>query len=204
VTVAVTRLVLWRHGQTEWNAGSRFQGQTDVPLNEIGRAQAAQSAARLAALRPDALISSDLGRAAETAAALAEVTDLEATYDTRLRERFFGAWEGLTMPEIEARWPDGVARWRTTGAVEDADVESPDALAKRFHEALREVVEASSGGTLVVASHGGAIRAGIAAVLDWPPPVLRTLGAVHNCHWSELLHHPVRGWQLHSHNVGGA
>jgi glucosyl-3-phosphoglycerate phosphatase len=77
--------VLWRHGQTIWNAESRFQGQTDIPLDDTGEAQAAGAASRLATLRPDAIFSSDLTRAASTAAPLARLTGLAVTLDKDLR-----------------------------------------------------------------------------------------------------------------------
>ena len=96
----MTRLIVWRHGNTDWNAGNRVQGQTDIPLNELGREQAAAAAAMLAALKPDAIVASDLQRAARTAAALAALTGLPVRTDARLRERYFGQWQGLTMTEV--------------------------------------------------------------------------------------------------------
>src|SRR6185437_6520135 len=92
---AAKRLVLWRHGQTTWNLEHRFQGQTDIPLDPTGEAQAEQAARRLATLRPHALFSSDLSRAQQTAAPLARLTGLPVTLDKDLRERFGGDWEGL-------------------------------------------------------------------------------------------------------------
>jgi ribosome silencing factor RsfS/YbeB/iojap len=79
------RLVLWRHGQTVWNAERRFQGQSDIPLDEVGQAQAERAARLLAALRPDLIVSSDLSRAAQTAAPLSRLTGLEVTLDKDLR-----------------------------------------------------------------------------------------------------------------------
>ncbi len=97
--------MLWRHGQTVWNFEDRFQGQTDIPLNETGVSQAERAARLLAALQPDAIFCSDLGRAAATAAPLARITGLPVTVDKDLRERHGGVWEGLTGPEIRARYP---------------------------------------------------------------------------------------------------
>ena len=91
---AVTRLLPWRHGETEWNAAGRVQGQLDPELSDVGRAQAAVAAPRLAEQRPDAIVASDLRRAADTAAVLAALTGLEVTLDARLRERFHGEWQG--------------------------------------------------------------------------------------------------------------
>ena len=92
---AVRRVLLLRHGQTSWNAEDRFQGQTDVDLDDVGRRQASRAARLLAALQPHALVSSDLRRARDTAAALATLTGLEAVSDPRLRETYAGAWQGI-------------------------------------------------------------------------------------------------------------
>ena len=99
------RLVLWRHGQTAWNAERRFQGQSDIPLDEAGQAQAERAARLLAGLRPDLIVSSDLIRATGTAAPLARLTGLDVILDKDLRERHGGGWEGLTDAEIRARYP---------------------------------------------------------------------------------------------------
>ena len=103
--------MLWRHGQTTWNLEHRFQGQTDIPLDETGKAQAEQAARRLATLRPHALFSSDLTRAQQTAAPLARLTGLPVTLDKDLRERTGGDWEGLTDAEIRERYPAERATW---------------------------------------------------------------------------------------------
>src|SRR4051794_33790713 len=155
----MTLLVLWRHGQTEWNASRRIQGQTDTPLSAVGVEQAAESAPRLAALRPTVLVSSDLQRAATTAGALAAITGLTPAYDPRLRERGFGEWEGLTHPEATARWPEAFARWRRGEEVGDAGVEEIDAVAKRTAAAIEETADAAGpDAVIVVAMHGAAAR----------------------------------------------
>ena len=100
------RVVLWRHGQTIWNAEHRYQGHTDIPLDETGLAQAQRAARLLAALGPHAIIASDLSRAAETAQALGELTGVPVRHDQRLRERSGGAWEGLTNDDIREKYPD--------------------------------------------------------------------------------------------------
>jgi glucosyl-3-phosphoglycerate phosphatase len=198
----VTTLLLWRHGQTASNVESRIQGQLDVPLTEVGRRQAAEAALRLAGRSPEVIVSSDLQRAAHTAAALAEVTGLPVATDVRLRERHFGEWQGHTAPELRERWPDGFARWRQGQDVDEAGVESIDDLTKRVATALREIVDRDSGRTIVVVTHGGAARRGLGSLLGWPEPIIRTLGELGNCHFSELRHHPEWGWKLVAHNVG--
>src|SRR5688572_16900664 len=98
--MTVTRLIVWRHGNTDWNAQGRVQGQTDVPLNDLGRQQAVDAAELLVRLKPDVIVASDLRRAVDTAAALGALTGLSVRPDPRLRERFFGDWQGSTMVEV--------------------------------------------------------------------------------------------------------
>ena len=106
------RVVLWRHGQTAWNLEDRFQGHTDVELDAVGRDQAARAARLLAALKPHAIVSSDLLRARATAESLARLADLPVRDDVRLRETFGGTWQGLTVDEIRALDADAYSRWR--------------------------------------------------------------------------------------------
>ncbi|MFC0002698.1 histidine phosphatase family protein [Micromonospora siamensis] len=198
----MTRLIVWRHGNTEWNATSRVQGQTDVPLNDLGREQARAAAPLLAALRPDAIVASDLRRAADTAAALAGVTGLPVTSDDRLRERHFGQWQGLFLTEAAERFPDEFARWRAGDPDPGAGLETLDDLGKRVAAAFVDAAAAAPGGTVVVTSHGGAARQGVGHLLGWDHAVLRTFGGLANCHWTELRFDDTRGWQLRAHNVG--
>ncbi|MFG2040732.1 histidine phosphatase family protein [Dactylosporangium sp. NPDC048998] len=198
----MTLLILWRHGQTEWNAARRIQGQTDTPLSAVGVEQARESAPRVAALGPTALVASDLTRAASTAAALADVSGLPVTYDSRLRERSFGEWEGHTHAEATQRWPESFARWRRGEEVGDAGVEDIDAVAKRMVAALQETVDAAGPDAVIVAAtHGAAARFATVALLGWPMDLAPTLGALHNCHATHLRHDPVRGWTLQAHNL---
>jgi glucosyl-3-phosphoglycerate phosphatase len=197
----MTLLVLWRHGNTDWNAGERVQGQLDTPLNERGRRQAATAAQRLAVLRPAAIVASDLRRAADTAAALAALTDLPVRLDARLRERYFGDWQGLTIAEIAQRYPAEYACWRAGDPDFGCGAESTDDMTKRVGAALREAVDAAPDGTVVVTTHGGAARHGIGEMLGWSPQVTRSLGGLGNCHWSELRLDAERGWRLVAHNL---
>ncbi|GGQ80362.1 histidine phosphatase family protein [Couchioplanes azureus] len=201
--MTTTRLVVWRHGNTDWNAAGRVQGQTDVPLNALGEQQAVDAAELLVRLRPGALFSSDLRRAADTAAALAALTGLSVRRDERLRERHFGAWQGLTMAEVAETRPEEHAAWKAGADVVGGGVETLDDLAKRVGDALQAAVDAvPAGGTVVVATHGGAARHGAGHLLGWPREQLRTLRALQNCHWSELSYDDARGWQLAAYNVG--
>ena len=196
------RLIVWRHGNTDWNAGHRVQGQTDVPLNDLGRQQAAAAAELLVAMRPDAIVASDLRRAADTAAALAARTGLTVSHDERLRERYFGAWQGLTTSEVALQRPLEFARWKA-GKDVGGDVEDLDAMGKRVSDALQDAASRlPAGGTVIVATHGAAARQGIAHLLGWPREQIRTLRALQNCHWVELTHDDAHGWQLGAYNVG--
>lgn len=197
------RLIVWRHGNTDWNAGDRVQGQTDVSLNDVGRREARESAELLRRMRPVAIVASDLKRAVETAAPLAAITGLPVRYDARLRERDFGAWEGMRIADVARERPDEYARWTSGADVIGGGVETLDELGKRVAEALQEAaLLASAGGTVVVATHGAAARQGIGHLLGWPIEQLRTLRALQNCHWVDLTHDAVRGWQIAAYNVG--
>ncbi len=191
----VVTLVLWRHGQTTYNVERRFQGQSDVPLNDVGRRQAAQAARHLAALRPAAIYSSDLSRASATAAALARLTGLTVQLDKDLRERGGGSWEGLTETEIRERFPAERVTWSPP------DGEPAAAVADRASASLARIADGLPGGsTAVVVSHGAALGMAAALLLDipWEP---RVLGPFGNCRWSVLSRRRTR-WRLLEHNVG--
>jgi glucosyl-3-phosphoglycerate phosphatase len=189
------RLVLWRHGQTRWNAERRFQGQSDVPLDAKGHRQAQRAARLLAALRPQAIYSSDLCRAVGTADWLAELTGVAVRLDKDLRERHGGSWEGLTDVEIRTRYPAAYAAWVPP------DGEPVAAVAERAAEAFERVADSLAAGSLaVVVSHGAAINLGISRLLGLPEKA-RVLGALDNCAWSVLGRRAGR-WRLLEHNVG--
>lgn len=195
------RVVLWRHGQTLWNLEGRFQGHTDIPLTEAGEAQAAAAAERLASLRPAAVVSSDLSRAAVTARALADRLGLDVRLDERLRERSGGSWEGLTGAEIRAKFPEAWETWQP----EDGEAERP--VGERVAAAVEQAVGSlGAGELLVVVGHGGSIRAGIGALLRLDQPLWRRLGPLSNCAWSVLGEAPrgwqPPGWRLLEHNAG--
>ena len=190
-------VVLWRHGQTAWNLESRFQGRTDIPLDATGITQSEESARRLAAFRPTAILSSPLQRAARTAAALAEVTGLSVAFDPDLSERDGGAWEGLTTREIKERYPDEHTRWEPPGGETSAEV------AKRVGAALeRDIGRMTDDGPLVVASHGAALRLGLASLIGLPEELWIRLGGLSNCNWSVLAEMRDGGWRLVEHNAG--
>jgi probable phosphoglycerate mutase len=154
----LTELLFIRHGETDWNRQQRFQGQIDVPLNATGPAQAARVAGRLAADRHDALFSSDLQRARETAAPLSAAWHLAPVALPGLREQHFGVLEGLDVPTIQARHPDLWQRWLEHRA--DYALPGGESL-RRFHArvmaAVRELAAAHAGARLAVVTHGGVL-----------------------------------------------
>jgi probable phosphoglycerate mutase len=194
------RLFVVRHGRTGFNAEGRVQGQFDAELDEVGRAQARRVAAKLAELKPAAIISSDLCRAADTAAELSTLTGLPVQLDQRLRERSFGVWQGMLNTEVAERYPEQYVRWQAGQPVDGLDVEAVDDVAKRTAAAFEDA--AAQGPTVVVFGHGAGIRYALGAFLGWPATVQLTLGTLGNCRWLELRREPVRGWRLHGYNVG--
>ena len=196
------RLVLWRHGQTAWNAQGRAQGQHDVPLDETGIGQARTAAARLASLKPAAIVSSDLLRAADTAAELARLTGIEVRYDRRLREVHFGEREGLTMAESLARFPDVTRRWLRAEDVRFPGGETYRETAQRFAAALTDLAaRMEADDTVVVVAHGGAMRVGTGAFLRFPPSLWQAFGGFANCNWSVLAEARL-GWRIDEWNAG--
>jgi glucosyl-3-phosphoglycerate phosphatase len=188
-------LLLWRHGQTDWNLERRFQGQSDVGLNATGRRQAERAARLIAALRPDAIYSSDLDRAASTADPLARLTGLPVNLDKDLRERHGGRWEGLTDTEIRQFYPDEYQIWSPPQG------EATAAVADRAGEAFERIADSLPGGSLaVIVSHGAAIGLGLSRLLGLPETE-RVIGPLANCSWSLLGHRSGR-WRLLEHNVG--
>jgi broad specificity phosphatase PhoE len=176
----VTTLLLVRHGETDWNRDQRWQGGSDTPLNERGREQARRLASALE--RPDRIYASDLARARETAEILAERLDVPVTLDARLRERTFGAWEGLTTAEIEAQFAADHARWRSGEGHGATDAEPFETFSARVGAFLDEVLERHPDEEVLVVAHGGTIRVihALARGLDYVRDH-RSIPAVDNC-----------------------
>jgi probable phosphoglycerate mutase len=188
--------VLLRHGQTIWNVEHRFQGHTDIPLDEVGQAQAERAGRLLAALRPDVIVSSDLSRAVATAQPLATLTGLVVTLDKDLRERSGGKWEGLSDDEIRERYPKERAAW------DPPDGEKAPAVAERVAAAFRRAADGlPPGGLAVLVSHGAALRFGMERLLGIPDETSGVLGPLSNCSWSILGQRWDR-WRLLEHNAG--
>lgn len=196
------RLVLLRHGETDWNAARRIQGQRNSELNENGLAQAAAVAPRIAALNPSALWTSDLHRALRTAEIVGQACGLTPQLDERLREYALGSLEGLTHEEYFAADPDGFAVFRSAewGAIEQ--IEAPEQVAKRFVAALSDLAETlAPDGVGVAVAHGAAIRTGLVAWLGWPVIEARDFRALGNCSWVEVEERQGGGWALGAYNL---
>jgi len=197
----VPRLILWRHGRTEWNASGRFQGQLDPPLDDEGRRQAARVAPLLAGTLPGrdtVVVSSDLSRAVETARVLADLLGVGLRTDPRLREHGLGCWEGLTRDEVADRYPEQFADWRAGRPVRGRGGEEAADVAARALAALADLPEAPAA---VVVTHGGTSGRMLEALLGLSAEHRRVFGPLGNCAWSELAFQ-TRGWRLIRHNVG--
>ncbi|WP_127131581.1 histidine phosphatase family protein [Georgenia sp. SYP-B2076] len=198
-------IVLWRHGQTEYNASKRLQGQVDIALNETGRAQAARAAEVLAALEPTRIVTSDLVRAAATARALGDLTGLEPAPDARLRERSFGDWEGLTAEQIRSGWPEAWAAWRQGKEPDGVGAETRSDAGRRVAEAVEEVAaDLGRDDVLVVVAHGAAITLGQSVLLGLDPAAWFGLTGLDNCRWTSMHPNPGRepAWRLAGYNIG--
>jgi broad specificity phosphatase PhoE len=165
----MTRFIVVRHGEAEWNVSGREMGQLDSPLTALGEFQAKRLAERCATTEFDALYSSDLGRAAATARAIAHECACEVIFDSRLRERNMGIFEGLTTEEMETRFPKERAEYRRLGA--EYVIPSGESAKLRFERALGclgELAERHRGETVVVVTHGGVLMGFFESVLGLP------------------------------------
>lgn len=163
------KLYLIRHGQTDWNLAQRFQGQSDIPLNEIGRRQANALAGRLSSQPFDVAYSSDLQRALETANII--VRDrLEIKEDVRLREMNFGDWEGATYNRIKEEYPDALTTWEDD-VYKNAppNGETLEQLVIRAQSVLKDILENWKDKTVLLVAHGGVLQSLICLALNLSP-----------------------------------
>lgn len=155
----MTRIIAIRHGETDWNASARIQGQLDIPLNEKGRWQASRTAQALSAGEDIAAIySSDLSRALDTAAAIGAALSLPVVLEQRLRERGFGEYEGNTFDQLELQWPQQTARWRARDVRwAPPGGETLTDLDQRVQAVTRSIAERHLGAQIVLVAHGGVL-----------------------------------------------
>lgn len=177
-----TKLLLVRHGETLHNRQRIFQGQSGQGLTDVGREQATRLGARLARTptRWDALFTSDLERARETAEILGGALGLSAEPDAGLREVYLGGWEGLHETEVKARFPEEWGAWRRGEDVPRGGGERLQEVSARMGAAIERIAERHAGGTVIVVSHGAAIKSFLAFALATTTLRLRPLRPVSN------------------------
>jgi len=201
--MTLTRLVLWRHGETDYNATSRMQGHLDSALTETGWNQARFAVPVLAGFAPELVVASDLHRARDTASVFTEATGVPLRIDERLRETHLGKWQGLTTAEIEVEWPGMLELWRGDGTLSPPEGETRVEVSERALAVVDEVDREFSG-TVMLCAHGGLISALTGRLLELPVDRWGLLGGIGNCHWTVFVRRPGGDgrWRLSSYNAG--
>lgn len=186
-------ILLIRHGETAWNRERRMQGHIDIPLNDEGRRQARAVGLALASERPQAIVASDLQRARDTAQAIADVHELPIQLSDALRERCYGAFEGMTYQEIGERYPEVMRQWKArdlharfpTG---ERDAETLHEFHQRCVSAVTDIARRHEGGKLVIVAHGGVLdclyRAATGMALDAERNFSIINAAINRLHWN--------------------
>ncbi|MFI9454490.1 histidine phosphatase family protein [Amycolatopsis sp. NPDC052450] len=197
------RLVLWRHGETDYNAAGRMQGHLDSALTPVGWNQARFAVPALARFSPDLVIASDLRRATDTATVLTEAIGVPLRIDKRLRETHLGEWQGFTGQQVDESYPGERARWRVDATWAPPGGESRVDVAERAMEVVADLDQPNSdaGDAVLLATHGGLIIALTAKLLGLPVTSWPTLGGIANCHWVELTRRDGN-WRLAAYNAG--
>jgi probable phosphoglycerate mutase len=197
------RLVIWRHGQTDWNIENRFQGHSDIPLNSVGHYQAEHAAKILEAMKPTQIVVSDLIRAQQTAEKLATRVGLPIQTDPRLRETNGGNWEGKTGTENRANDSARFIGWISGDDGPAGEIgERRSEVANRAHAAVLEILEKAQG-TVVLVTHGGTARCLLGKLLDLEFSDWGALGGLSNAQWSVLdFSKYLNRWTLAEHNAG--
>ncbi|SFK33455.1 MULTISPECIES: histidine phosphatase family protein [Amycolatopsis] len=200
--MSLRRLVLWRHGETDYNAAGRMQGHLDSALTEVGWNQARFAVPALARFEPDLVIASDLRRATDTATVLTEAIGVPLRIDKRLRETHLGEWQGRTGAEVDVDYPGDRARWRVDATWAPPGGESRVEVAARAAEVVNDLLSGDEPlETVLLAAHGGLITALTAGLLALPVEAWPQLGGIHNCHWVELSRRDGV-WRLNAYNAG--
>ncbi|MHA6618473.1 histidine phosphatase family protein [Pseudonocardia sp. DLS-67] len=205
--MSLRRVVLLRHGQTDYNVNGRMQGHLDSLLTETGVEQASAVAPEIARLAPDRLISSDLRRAVDTADLVAAACGRPVKLDARLRETHLGEWQGRTVAEIEDAWPGAIAAWRSDPAWAPPGGESRIEVVRRSLPVVEELDDEYGSSepeiTVVLVAHGGLIAGLVCGLLALPATAWPAIGGMGNCRWAALARrsdHPR--WRLAGYNVG--
>jgi 2,3-bisphosphoglycerate-dependent phosphoglycerate mutase/probable phosphoglycerate mutase len=206
--VTLRRLVLLRHGQTDYNVTGRMQGHLDSVLTPVGHEQAAAAAPVLAALAPERLVSSDLQRAADTAEIVGAACGLPVKFDARLRETHLGDWQGRTVAEIDREYPGAIATWRSDATWAPPGGESRVEVVARARPVVDELdTEFADSGdrseTVLLVAHGGLIAGLVTGLMELPTSVWPSFGGLGNCRWAVLARRPDHPrWRLAGYNVG--
>ena len=205
--MSLRRLVMVRHGQTDFNVNGRMQGHLDSHLTATGVDQARQAAALLVGYRPVRLISSDLSRAARTAEQIGLATGLSVSLDERLRETDLGKWEGFTIEEVNREWPGAVAQWNSDPTWAPPGGESRVDVANRAMPVVEELDRELNGAeptTVMFCAHGGVIASLSCALIGLDPSSWLALGGLGNAHWSIVSRRarPGSPWRLTGFDLG--
>jgi glucosyl-3-phosphoglycerate phosphatase len=205
--MTLRRVILLRHGQTDYNVDGRMQGHLDSHLTPTGHEQAAVAAPVLAKLAPDRLISSDLRRAVDTAELVGAACGLPVKFDPRLRETHLGRWQGYTVAEIDREYPGAIATWRSDPGWAPPAGESRIAVVARARPVVDELdAELADSDdrseTVLLVAHGGVIAGLVTGLMDLPTSVWPSFGGLGNCRWAVLARrddHPR--WRLAGYNI---
>ncbi|WP_297009232.1 histidine phosphatase family protein [uncultured Corynebacterium sp.] len=193
------RLLLIRHGQTEYNLVGRMQGQLDTPLSDVGRIQAARVAEGLSDWPIGTVVSSDLERAVDTAATIAGALiphALEVSTDPRLRETDLGEWSGRAHEEVDAAFPGARSHWRLNPLWAPPGGETRLEVSARASSVVDELMasDAWDYGAVMIVAHGGTISALTCRLLDIPVEHYPMFGGLGNTRWSQLVARPQDAW----------
>lgn len=205
--MTLRRLVMVRHGQTDFNVEGRMQGHLESDLTALGLEQAYRTAQLLVGYQSVRLISSDLSRAARTAEQIGLAVGLPVTLDERLRETNLGKWQGFTADEVEVDWPGAVATWRSDPTWAPPGGESRVDVANRALPVVDELDRELAGDQPVTAmfcAHGGLISSLTCALIGLDPPGWVALAGLGNAHWSIVQRRAEPGspWRLSGFDVG--
>ena len=201
--MTLSRLVMWRHGETDYNATGRMQGHLDALLTDVGRNQARFAVPALARFSPDIVVTSDLRRAMDTATTFTDQAGVPLRVDKRLRETNLGLWQGMTSAEVDDQWPGARQIWQTDPTWTPPGGESRLEVAARAQEVVADLDE-STEDTAVLCAHGGLITALTGYLLELPITAWAKLGGIGNCHWTVLARRASSGlaWRLRVYNAG--
>ena len=206
--MTLRRIILLRHGQTDYNVEGRMQGHLDSHLTTAGHDQAAAAAPVLAELAPDRIVSSDLRRAVDTAEVVGSACGLPVKFDPRLRETHLGRWQGHTVAEIDRHYPGAIASWRSDPDWAPPGGESRVAVVARSRPVVDELDSEFADSTdrsetALLVAHGGLIAGLVTGLMELPTSAWPSFGGLGNCRWAVLARradHPR--WRLAGYNVG--